>query len=153
MNSASLCPSMGARNQVGIGLSYRPASLRSLATQFQNRFLESIPFAIAGLKIQTQYDNPIPTRFIDPIDCLKIPALFLPLSFKIQLLKTFPYKQRAKLQNAFFLRERRISNSFDKISNFCNFKIESFACSAKTSLGSFSLSVYQNPGHFRFKIT
>jgi hypothetical protein len=32
---------MGARNQVGIGLSYRPASLYSLATQFQTRFLES----------------------------------------------------------------------------------------------------------------
>jgi hypothetical protein len=27
-------PAMGARNQVGIGLSYRPASLCSLATQF-----------------------------------------------------------------------------------------------------------------------
>jgi hypothetical protein len=45
---------MGARNQVGIGLSYRPASLCSLATQFQTRFLESIPRPIAGLKIPTQ---------------------------------------------------------------------------------------------------
>jgi hypothetical protein len=44
---------MGARNQVGIGLSYRPTSLRSLATQFQTRFLESIPRPIAGLKIPT----------------------------------------------------------------------------------------------------
>ncbi len=38
----SLCvgnfsPAMGARNQVGIGLSYRPASLCSLATRFQTR--------------------------------------------------------------------------------------------------------------------
>jgi hypothetical protein len=42
----------GGRNQVGIGLSYRPASLWvcSLATQFQTRFLESIPRPIAGLK-------------------------------------------------------------------------------------------------------
>jgi hypothetical protein len=32
---------MEAMNQVGIGLSYRPASLCSLATQFQTRFLES----------------------------------------------------------------------------------------------------------------
>ncbi len=24
-----------------------------------------------------RYDNPIPTRFLAPIDCLKIPALFL----------------------------------------------------------------------------
>ncbi len=43
----------GARNQVGIGLSYRPASLCSLATQLQTRFLESIPRPIAGLKIPT----------------------------------------------------------------------------------------------------
>ncbi len=34
---------MGARNKVGIGLSYRSASLCSLTTQFQARFLESIP--------------------------------------------------------------------------------------------------------------
>jgi hypothetical protein len=42
--------SMGARNQVGIGMSYRPASIYSLATQFQTRFLRSIPRPIAGLK-------------------------------------------------------------------------------------------------------
>jgi hypothetical protein len=46
---------MGARNRVGIGFSYLPASLCSSATQFQNRFLESIPRSIAGagLKIPT----------------------------------------------------------------------------------------------------
>jgi hypothetical protein len=48
---------MEARNQVGIGLSYRPASLCSLATQFQtrfqNRFLKSILRTIAGLKFST----------------------------------------------------------------------------------------------------
>jgi hypothetical protein len=44
---------MGSRNQVGIGLLYRPASLCSLATQFQTRFLESIPRPIAGLKFLT----------------------------------------------------------------------------------------------------
>jgi hypothetical protein len=44
---------MGARNQAGIGLSYRPASLCSLATQFQTRFLESIPCPIPGLKFST----------------------------------------------------------------------------------------------------
>jgi hypothetical protein len=48
-----LSPDMGARNQVGIGLSYRHASLCSLATQFLTRFLESIPRPIAGLKILT----------------------------------------------------------------------------------------------------
>ncbi len=51
--AGNLRPAMGARNQVGIGLSYRPASLCSLATQYQNRFLESIPRPIAGLKIPT----------------------------------------------------------------------------------------------------
>jgi hypothetical protein len=49
----NLSPAMGARNQVGIGLSYRPASLCSLATQFQTRFLESIPRPIAVLKFST----------------------------------------------------------------------------------------------------
>jgi hypothetical protein len=48
---------MGARNQVGIGLSYRPASLCSLAIQFQTRFLESIPRPIAGLKFSTQISS------------------------------------------------------------------------------------------------
>ncbi len=47
-------PAMGARNQVGIGLSYRPASLCSLATQCQTRFLESISCPIAGLKFSTR---------------------------------------------------------------------------------------------------
>jgi hypothetical protein len=41
------------RNQVGIGLSYRPAGLCSLATQFQTRFLKSIPHPIEGLKFST----------------------------------------------------------------------------------------------------
>jgi hypothetical protein len=44
---------MGVRNQVGIGLSHRPASLCSLATQFQTRFLELIPRPIAGLMFPT----------------------------------------------------------------------------------------------------
>jgi hypothetical protein len=43
---------MGARNQVGIWLSYRLASL-CLATQFQTRFRELIPRHIAGLKFQS----------------------------------------------------------------------------------------------------
>ncbi len=44
----------------------------------QTRFLESIPRPIAGHMFPTQlagwYDNPIPTRFLAPIDCLTIPA-------------------------------------------------------------------------------
>jgi hypothetical protein len=39
---------IGAKNQVGMGLSYRPASPYSLATQFQARFLESIPRPIVS---------------------------------------------------------------------------------------------------------
>ncbi len=47
-SKCNLSIAMGARNYVGIGLSYRPASLCSLATQFQTRL-------IAGLKFPTQY--------------------------------------------------------------------------------------------------
>ncbi len=54
----NLSPAMGARNQVGIGLSYRPASLSSLATQFPTRFLESIPRPVAGLKFPLQESIP-----------------------------------------------------------------------------------------------
>ncbi len=56
-SAGNLSPAMGARNQGGIGLSYRPASLCSLSTQFQTRFLESIPRPIAGLKIPTLYSD------------------------------------------------------------------------------------------------
>jgi hypothetical protein len=52
-STGNLSPTMGTKNQVGIGLSYWPASLCSLATQFQTRFLESIPRSIAGLKFLT----------------------------------------------------------------------------------------------------
>jgi len=38
----NLSSAMGARNQVGIGLSYRPTIICSFATQFQTRFLESM---------------------------------------------------------------------------------------------------------------
>ncbi len=58
--ASSVCnfsPAMGARNQVGIGLAYQPASLCSLATQFQTRFLESIPRPMAGLKFSTQFTS------------------------------------------------------------------------------------------------
>ncbi len=51
-------PAMGARDQVGIGLSYRPVSPCSVATQFQTRFLETIPRPIAGLKFSTQASSP-----------------------------------------------------------------------------------------------
>ncbi len=57
-NKVLLHPAMGARN-LGIGLSYRPASLCSLATQFQTRSLESIPRPIAGLlsfRLRTEWN-------------------------------------------------------------------------------------------------
>jgi hypothetical protein len=49
---------MGTRNQVGKGLSYRSASLCSLATQFQSRFLESIPRPIADLSFRLRNQKP-----------------------------------------------------------------------------------------------
>jgi hypothetical protein len=36
---------------------------------------ESIPPAYVAWRINQQYDNPILTRFLAPIDCSKIPAL------------------------------------------------------------------------------
>ncbi len=48
----NLSPVMAARNQVGIGMSYWPVSLCSLATQFQTRFMKSILRLIAGLKFR-----------------------------------------------------------------------------------------------------
>jgi hypothetical protein len=50
----NLSPAMRARSREGIGLSYWPASLCSLATQFQTWFLESIPRPMARLKFPTQ---------------------------------------------------------------------------------------------------
>jgi hypothetical protein len=44
---------MGVRNQVGVGLSYRPTSLCSLVTQFQTRFLGSILRPIVRLNFPT----------------------------------------------------------------------------------------------------
>ncbi len=59
---------MGARNRAGIGLSYWPARLQ--------RLTESIPGLPKRLQIRAlvgRYDNPIPPRFLAPIDCSKIP--------------------------------------------------------------------------------
>ncbi len=45
---------------------------------FPNRFQESIFHPLTRLQIPAlagRYDNPIPTRFLAPIDCLKIPVL------------------------------------------------------------------------------
>ncbi len=71
-------PAMGARNQVRIGLSYWPASLCSLANQFQTRFLELIPRPIAGLKFSTLYKaNDSPPRTPPPALCLFLSNLSL----------------------------------------------------------------------------
>ncbi len=59
-SGSNFSPAMEARNQVGIGLSYRPASLCSMAIQFQTRFLELIPRPIAGLKFSAQIIPPFP---------------------------------------------------------------------------------------------
>jgi hypothetical protein len=68
---------MGARNRVGIGLSYRPARLHRRGIDS----LESIPGLLKSLKIRAlvgrRYDNPTPTRFLAPIDSSKISAQVL----------------------------------------------------------------------------
>ncbi len=75
-------PTMGARNQVGIGLLYRSSSLSSWPTQFQTRLLELIPRPMAGLKFSTpggtvrqhySYSVPSPHRLFYN------PALFMTL--------------------------------------------------------------------------
>ncbi len=43
--------------------------LRSPESIQRNQFLRQAVFSLGG-----RYDNPIPTRFLAPIDCLKIPA-------------------------------------------------------------------------------
>ncbi len=50
-NDTSVGNLRGTRNQVGIVLLYRPSSLCSFATQFQTRFLESIPRPISGTEV------------------------------------------------------------------------------------------------------
>ncbi len=62
---------LGSRNQVGIGLSYRPASLCSLVTQFQAWFLESIPRPIAGLKFPTLAESIHWNRFLSSLKVYK----------------------------------------------------------------------------------
>ncbi len=92
--------SLGARNRVGKGLSYQPARARICKAfkgprnrfpAWRNRFVCSInicKFGFSGyigwrnrfLGIGSQapkkfkHDNPIPTRFLAPMDCSKIPA-------------------------------------------------------------------------------
>ncbi len=76
-NSAGILEhSVGARNRVGIVLSYRPASdgifklLRSPGINFKESILLVYVCSLAG-----RYDNPIPIRFLAPIDSSKIPSL------------------------------------------------------------------------------
>jgi hypothetical protein len=80
---APLSPAMGARNQVGIGLSSRPASLCSLATHFQTQFLESIPRPKAGLKFPTQ-------ALKSAVDCM------LRYSYKLALISSSIHLQYCK---------------------------------------------------------
>ncbi len=94
------------------------------------------------------------TTFVPPWDRMEGAWLWTPQAVSAAIIQntaaeTFPYKQRAKLQNAFFLRERRKSHSFVKaLPIFCNFKSEPFACSAKTSLGSFQFITLSEPRLF-----
>jgi hypothetical protein len=50
-----------------------------------------------------RYDNPIPTRFLTPIDCLKIPAQDVPLCFFPTNFSSYPFlffKYSQKRSNA-----------------------------------------------------
>jgi hypothetical protein len=60
--------SMGDRNRVGIGLSHRPARARIYKLLRSPRIDSKKPFPLS------RYYNPIPTRFLAPINCLEIPA-------------------------------------------------------------------------------
>jgi hypothetical protein len=86
---------MGARNQLGTELFYRSASLSSLAGR---------------------YDNPIPTRYLAPIDCSKIPAQ------KNHLLKEFGFTSTCIISGACG-KQRHMLLCFtyivDKLNNIC----------------------------------
>ncbi len=63
--------SMGARNRVGIGLLYRPARARIFKLLRSPRIDSKEPILPGLCSLAGRYDNPIPTRFLVPIDCLK----------------------------------------------------------------------------------
>ncbi len=67
---------MGARHQIGIGLSYRPARPEPVLLNVYGA-PELIPrneHSASTCSLAGRYDNPIPPRFLAPIDFLKIPA-------------------------------------------------------------------------------
>jgi hypothetical protein len=66
--------SIGVRNQVGIRLSYRPIRLHSLADFVLLESILELPKSLQIRILAGRYDNPLPTRFLAPIDCSKIPA-------------------------------------------------------------------------------
>ncbi len=61
--------SIGARNRIGIGLSYRPARAGIIKLLWSPGIDSSSLCSLAGW-----YYNPIHIRFLAPTDCLKIPA-------------------------------------------------------------------------------
>ncbi len=66
---------MVTRNRVGIRLPYRLASepvILNVFMESRSRFQGMNSASLCSLA--GRYDNPIPTRFLAPIDCLKIPA-------------------------------------------------------------------------------
>jgi hypothetical protein len=67
---------MGARSQVG--LLYHPARLHRLA-----KSIPGLPKSIKIPPLAGGYDNPIPTRFLAPIDCLQIPAQYCTIHMQV----------------------------------------------------------------------
>ncbi len=66
----------------------------SIPNLFPNRFQESIFHPLTRLQIPAQYDNPIPTRFLAPIDFSNIPVL----SFELYRQKLLAGKEQENSQ-------------------------------------------------------
>ncbi len=61
-------------SRVGIGLSYRPARAQIFYLIRSPRIDSKEPISARLCSLAERYDNPIPTRFLVPIDCLIIPT-------------------------------------------------------------------------------
>ncbi len=71
-----------------------PASLCSLSPNFKllrSQIIDSKqPIPPGCVAWRAVYDNPIPSRFLAPIDCLKIPALAVRYTTNLFLLGSWP---------------------------------------------------------------
>jgi hypothetical protein len=145
---------MEAENQEGIGLSYRPASLCSLATQILTRFLELIPRPIAGLKFPTQIIPTVkginwkrPTAFCCRLLLLTVVDYTVhPQNVRLQNVK---FKnilfQNVRFQNAGFTKRQFYKTSGFKTSGFktSGFKTSIEIKASKDSVFKFDILIKQ----------